>query len=55
VRRAVDATTARSRHTAPRHLLLALLERGHPDPVAALVDRLGVDRAAARQRLDAVG
>jgi ATP-dependent Clp protease ATP-binding subunit ClpA len=51
VRRAVDATTARTRHTGPRHLLLALLERGHPDPVAALVDRLGVDRAAVRGRV----
>lgn len=51
LRTAVDATTARSRPTAPRHLLLALLDRGHPDPVAELVDHLGVDRAAVRERL----
>jgi ATP-dependent Clp protease ATP-binding subunit ClpA len=51
VRTAVDATTARTRPTAPRHLLLALLDRTRPDPVAELVDRLGVDRAAVRKRL----
>jgi hypothetical protein len=53
VRLAVDATTARTRDTAPRHLLLALLDRGRPDPVAALVDHLGIDRDAVRARLAA--
>jgi ATP-dependent Clp protease ATP-binding subunit ClpA len=53
VRLAVDATTARTRGTAPRHLLLALLDRGRPDPVAELVDHLGVDRDAVRAQLAA--
>jgi ATP-dependent Clp protease ATP-binding subunit ClpA len=51
VRLAVDGTTARTRGSAPRHLLLALLDRGRPDPVAELVDHLGVDRDAVRARL----
>jgi ATP-dependent Clp protease ATP-binding subunit ClpA len=53
VRLAVDSTTARTRGTAPRHLLLALLDRARPDPVAELVDHLGVDRDAVRVRLAA--
>jgi ATP-dependent Clp protease ATP-binding subunit ClpA len=51
VRQAVDATTTRTRAAAPRQLLLALLDRGRPDPVAALLDQLGVDRDAVRARL----
>ena len=51
VRLAVDATTARTRPDAPRHLLLALLDRDRPDPVAALFAQLGIDRAAVRARL----
>ncbi|ONH32851.1 Clp protease N-terminal domain-containing protein [Pseudofrankia asymbiotica] len=35
----------------PELVLLALLERPPPDPAAALLDRLGVDRAAIRARL----
>jgi hypothetical protein len=51
VRLAVDATTARTRADAPGHLLRALLDRGYPDPVAALIDQLGVDRITVRARL----
>jgi ATP-dependent Clp protease ATP-binding subunit ClpA len=51
VRRAVDATTVRTRDTAPRHLLLALLDRTRPDPVATLIAQLGIDPAAVRERL----
>lgn len=36
---------------AQRDMLLALLELQPPDPAAALLARLGVDRAAARARL----
>jgi hypothetical protein len=53
LRHAVDSTGSRTRHLAPRHLLTTLLDREHPDPVVALIDRLGVDRAATRARLGA--
>jgi ATP-dependent Clp protease ATP-binding subunit ClpA len=45
------AVAAKSRRIETRHLLLALLERGRPDPVAALLSALGVDPSAARTRL----
>ncbi|GAA3243198.1 Clp protease N-terminal domain-containing protein [Dactylosporangium siamense] len=45
------AAAARSRRIETRHLLLALLERGRPDPVAALLSELAVDAPAARTRL----
>ncbi|RBQ17414.1 hypothetical protein DP939_25525 [Spongiactinospora rosea] len=51
LRQAVKATTVRTRRTAPGHLLLALLSCEPPDPAAALIGRLGVDRAAVRERL----
>jgi hypothetical protein len=35
-----------------RHVLLGLLSRTRPDPVAVLLDALGVDRAAVRTRLE---
>jgi ATP-dependent Clp protease ATP-binding subunit ClpA len=35
----------------PEHLLLALLERPAPDPVAQVIGQLGVDRDAVRARL----
>jgi ATP-dependent Clp protease ATP-binding subunit ClpA len=44
------AVAAKSRRIETRHLLLALLERGRPDPVAALLSALGVDPSAARTR-----
>ena len=34
-------------------VLLRLLALNHPDPAAALLDRLGVDRAAVREKLAA--
>ena len=34
-------------------LLLALLAQDRPDPVAELLDQLGVDRAASRARIEA--
>ncbi|MFG1617154.1 Clp protease N-terminal domain-containing protein [Nonomuraea wenchangensis] len=51
VDRAVKGTTMRSRSEAPRIMALALLDRERPDPVAQLIDRLGIDRGAARARL----
>lgn len=45
------ATAAKSRRIETRHLLLALLERGQPDPVAALFSALTIDASAARARL----
>jgi hypothetical protein len=36
----------------PQQVLLTVLELKPPDPAAELVASLGVDRAAARQRLD---
>ena len=35
----------------PQNVLLGLLERTSPDPAAALLDALGVDREAVRRRL----
>ncbi|MEU6892410.1 Clp protease N-terminal domain-containing protein [Streptomyces sp. NPDC046557] len=39
------------RRLGPEHLLLALLAGEHTDPAAESLDRLGVDRSAARERL----
>jgi hypothetical protein len=36
---------------APQLVLLTVLELGPPDPAAELIAAVGVDRAAARQRL----
>jgi ATP-dependent Clp protease ATP-binding subunit ClpA len=52
VKQAVNATTARTRYTAPEHLLRALLDREYPDPVAQLLAQLGVDRTAARRVIE---
>ena len=41
----------KARRIEPRHLLLALLERPHPDPAAALLTALGIDPATTRARL----
>jgi hypothetical protein len=41
LRCAVAATTVRTRQTASTHLLRALQDRPRPDPVAALIERLG--------------
>ncbi|MBP0460673.1 Clp protease N-terminal domain-containing protein [Streptomyces montanisoli] len=40
-----------ARRITPAHLLIALLETKEPDPAADVLTRLGVDRAAARERL----
>jgi len=41
----------KSKKITPKHLLLALLERQQPDPAAALLAELGVDRAEVARRL----
>lgn len=52
VNQALKATTMRTRtKEGPKHLLLVLLDQQPPDPVAALIDELGVDRAEVRARL----
>jgi ATP-dependent Clp protease ATP-binding subunit ClpA len=38
-------------HVPTEHVLLTVLELDPPDPAAELITALGVDRAAARQRL----
>jgi Clp amino terminal domain, pathogenicity island component len=43
----------RGQDTFPQQVLLSVLELEPPDPAAELIAALGVDRAAARQRLDA--
>ncbi|MBT0773699.1 hypothetical protein KIH74_32440 [Kineosporia sp. J2-2] len=40
-----------SRRITPEHVALALLECARPDPAGELLDQLGVDRQAARTRL----
>jgi ATP-dependent Clp protease ATP-binding subunit ClpA len=40
-------------HVPTQHVLLTVLELEPPDPAAELIAALGVDRAAARQRLGA--
>jgi ATP-dependent Clp protease ATP-binding subunit ClpA len=51
-KRAVDAARpARTGRIDTAHFLLALLSLRRPDPAAELLDALGVDRAAVRQRL----
>lgn len=47
------AADEKARTLTTRHLALALLEGSGADPAAALLDALGVDRAAARERLAA--
>ncbi|GGT03911.1 hypothetical protein DMB42_08250 [Nonomuraea sp. WAC 01424] len=51
VNTAIRATRTRTRPQVPRHLLLALLDQDGHDPVAHLIDHLGVDRAAVRARI----
>ena len=41
----------RGRSVDPSQVMLAILSLGAPDPAAALLDELGVDRAAVRERL----
>jgi Clp amino terminal domain, pathogenicity island component len=43
----------RGHHITPQQVLQALLELKQPDPAAELIDALGVDRNAVRERLAA--
>jgi ATP-dependent Clp protease ATP-binding subunit ClpA len=52
INQSIKATTMKTRPTAPNHLLLALLARERPDPVAELMTRLDIDRSAVRARID---
>ncbi|MGW7532438.1 Clp protease N-terminal domain-containing protein [Amycolatopsis sp. NPDC054798] len=56
INQAIKTTTRKNRNTqALRQLLLALLTRNRPDPVADLLEHLGVDRAAARAHIASGG
>jgi ATP-dependent Clp protease ATP-binding subunit ClpA len=46
-----NTTAEKARAITTRHLLLALLDRHEPDPAAALLAALSVDRAQLRERL----
>lgn len=49
------ATAEKARTITPQHMVQALLDRADPDPAAAILTALSVDRAAVRRRLsDAV-
>ncbi|MGW7103942.1 Clp protease N-terminal domain-containing protein [Streptomyces sp. NPDC054838] len=47
----VELQKGSGRRLGPEHLLLAILDCGRPDPAAELMERLGVDRTAVRDRL----
>lgn len=54
INQAVKSTKRRDRDAeGPSQLLLALLAQARPDPVAELIDELGVDRTTVRTRLAA--
>jgi ATP-dependent Clp protease ATP-binding subunit ClpA len=48
----IKATTMKTRHVGPDHLLLALLACERPDPVVELMAELNIDRSAVRSRID---
>ncbi|MFG1942148.1 Clp protease N-terminal domain-containing protein [Nonomuraea sp. NPDC048826] len=53
IEQAARATSRKTRdRTGPSAVLVALLDRSYPDPVARLIDHLGVDRATVRSRLE---
>jgi hypothetical protein len=53
INRAVkEATQTKGRHIWATHMTLALLASEPPDPMAALISELGIDRAAVRKRLN---
>jgi hypothetical protein len=55
-KRALEASGKDVRHFDPRRVLIALLSLAPPDPGAALLDALDVDRAAVGARLsEAIG
>ncbi|MCU1478072.1 MAG: Clp protease [Subtercola sp.] len=47
------AAAEKARTITSRHLMLALLDRPEPDPVATLISTLPVDRAVLSERLNA--
>jgi hypothetical protein len=47
----LKAVLRSAHHDGPQQVLLTVLELKPPDPAAELIAALGVDRAAARQRL----
>ncbi len=47
-----EAVRRHDRRLEPVHVALALLDCRHPDPVAGLLDRLGIDPSVTRSRLD---
>ena len=47
-----NATAEKGKSITSRHMALALLDRVDPDPAAAILAALSVDRAAARERLN---
>jgi len=50
-----EVKKAGSRRITPEHLLLAILDCERPDPVAELMEQLGIDRAAVRERISRTG
>ncbi|MFI6910339.1 Clp protease N-terminal domain-containing protein [Nonomuraea sp. NPDC050394] len=54
INHAIKATTRKNRSAdGPARLLHALLTQRWPNPVAQLIDQLGVDRVAVQARIDA--
>lgn len=51
-RTAKEVTQRKDRRADSTHMMLALLASEPPDPVAALMVELGIDRAAVRERLN---
>ena len=53
INRAVkEATRTKGRHVWTTLMAQALLDSDPPDPVAALIAELGIDRSAVRERLN---
>jgi len=46
-----EAKKTGSRRISLEHLLLAILDNEQPDPAAQVLEQLGIDRPAIRQRL----
>jgi ATP-dependent Clp protease ATP-binding subunit ClpA len=46
-----EATREKARGIETRHVVLALLAAAPPDPVATLMNELGIDVTAVRRRL----
>jgi ATP-dependent Clp protease ATP-binding subunit ClpA len=50
-RAVAEAKKAGSRRISPEHLLLAILDSEEPDPAAEVLEQLGIDRPAIRERV----